>query len=159
MRLLERIGVVGFYLAWPAFYLYLKHSERTRIIVVWQGKILVLRNWLSDGRWSLPGGGLHSGEDPLEGAVRELREETGIRTERDSLEEIGTGRYRLHGLAYPFRSYVLRLQVAPITRRQRIEVSRIALLSPNELVSKQTSPDVLMSLELLERQHPDFLLQ
>lgn len=30
------------------------------------------------GRWTLPGGGLHFGEDPLDGVVREVAEETGL---------------------------------------------------------------------------------
>ena len=30
------------------------------------------------GRWTLPGGGLEFGEDPADGVLRELREETGL---------------------------------------------------------------------------------
>ena len=30
------------------------------------------------GQWTLPGGGLEFGEDPVEGVLRELREETGL---------------------------------------------------------------------------------
>lgn len=159
MKFFERIGIVGFYLAWPAFYIYLRRSERTRIVVVWQGKVLVLKNWLSDGRWSFPGGGLHTDEIAGVGAARELQEETGIQVVPEALEEIGTGQYRLHGLTYPFRTYVLRLSAEPSLRRQQIEVSRITWLGVSELAPKKTSPDVLMSLELLKRQYPDFLLQ
>jgi len=32
---------------------------------------------LASGEWTLPGGGLGFGEEPAEGAIRELREETG----------------------------------------------------------------------------------
>jgi predicted NUDIX family NTP pyrophosphohydrolase len=31
-----------------------------------------------DGAWTIPKGGLHAGEEPLEAAVREFREETGF---------------------------------------------------------------------------------
>jgi 8-oxo-dGTP pyrophosphatase MutT (NUDIX family) len=159
MRFLERIGIVGFYLAWPAFFVYLSRSERTRVIIVCQGKVLVVRNWLSDGRWSLPGGGLHKGEDPRLGAIRELFEETGIRIESDHLIELGTGRWQLHGLGYTFRSYVVCLDTEPQLHRQHIEISRLVWKQANELTPRQTSPDVLMSLAMLKTQHPDFLIQ
>jgi 8-oxo-dGTP diphosphatase len=32
----------------------------------------------SDGMWTLPGGGIEFGEDPRDGALRELEEETGL---------------------------------------------------------------------------------
>ncbi len=32
----------------------------------------------SDGMWTLPGGGIEFGEDPRDGAIRELEEETGL---------------------------------------------------------------------------------
>jgi 8-oxo-dGTP diphosphatase len=32
----------------------------------------------SDGMWTLPGGGIDFGEDPRDGAIRELEEETGL---------------------------------------------------------------------------------
>ena len=58
------------------------------------GAVLVLRR--ADGRvlmvdqrhtggWALPGGHLRRGEDPLDGLLREVREEVGLRLERDQL--------------------------------------------------------------------------
>src|SRR5262245_1590616 len=35
--------------------------------------------------WTLPGGGLHFGEDPADGVLRELTEETGLTGRIDSL--------------------------------------------------------------------------
>lgn len=47
-------------------------------ICVEEGRILLAR-FIGDGipRWTLPGGGLDHGEDPEDGALRELTEETG----------------------------------------------------------------------------------
>ncbi|HLC91774.1 MAG TPA: NUDIX domain-containing protein [Candidatus Saccharimonadales bacterium] len=44
-------------------------------------KILLVRDWLGDGSWSLPGGGLHRGEVANIGALRELKEETGLQVD------------------------------------------------------------------------------
>jgi len=41
-----------------------------------------------DGWWTLPGGGLDHGEDPRDGAVRELAEETGLVGEITGLLEV-----------------------------------------------------------------------
>ena len=47
-------------------------------VVISRGsRILLVQK--ADGRWGLPGGGLHSGEAPLDAVLRELREETGLR--------------------------------------------------------------------------------
>ena len=42
------------------------------------------------GHWSLPGGGIQRVEKPIEAAVRETYEETGIRVAVDDVEELGT---------------------------------------------------------------------
>jgi len=39
--------------------------------------------------WCIPGGGLDDGEAPLDGAVRELAEETGVRLAPEDLQELG----------------------------------------------------------------------
>jgi 8-oxo-dGTP pyrophosphatase MutT (NUDIX family) len=45
------------------------------------GAVLLVRvaeGFPGAGRWTLPGGGLEHGEDPLDGLVREVAEETGL---------------------------------------------------------------------------------
>ena len=48
---------------------------------------LLLVHWRDRGRsgWTLPGGGVEPGEDPVEGAVREIWEETGYHASIDEL--------------------------------------------------------------------------
>ncbi len=43
-----------------------------------------------DGWWTLPGGGLEHGEDPRDGTLRELAEETGLIGKIDGLLEVNS---------------------------------------------------------------------
>ncbi len=59
------------------------------------GDVLLLRHSYGPDVWSLPGGGLNPGEDPIEAARREVREELGIELAR--IEPIGTLEEELSG--------------------------------------------------------------
>lgn len=59
------------------------------------GDVLLLKHSYGPDVWGLPGGGLNRGEDPLEAARREVREELGIELARieafATLEEVLSG--------------------------------------------------------------------
>lgn len=92
MTLYERVGRA---LA-PLAKLFLRLStlvtrqQRTRILLLdGQGNILLLRGWLSSGKWELPGGGIKRNEPGKIAAQRELFEETGIKLIEDDLTYLG----------------------------------------------------------------------
>lgn len=65
-----------------------------------EGRLLLCRiapgtTAADDGRWTLPGGGLDFGEDPRDGALRELKEETGYTGELDELLAVDSWARRL----------------------------------------------------------------
>lgn len=55
-------------------------------VIVDEGRIL-LAHWNEGGRsgWTLPGGGIDPGEDPVDAVVREIAEETGYAAEAGEL--------------------------------------------------------------------------
>ncbi|CAL4858330.1 NUDIX hydrolase [Microbacterium sp. MM2322] len=55
--------------------------------VVTDGDRILLAHWNSPTRpaWTMPGGGLDPGEDPMDAAVREVLEETGFHVELDGI--------------------------------------------------------------------------
>ena len=60
------------------------------VIITVEGKILLcLRS--KDGEWSIPKGHVQVSETPIQGALRELSEETDIQLHQDELELIDFG--------------------------------------------------------------------
>lgn len=62
-------------------------KERATVICERDGRILYVRKPKS--RWALPGGKIESGETPMQAAVRELTEETGL----DNIELVYLAEY------------------------------------------------------------------
>ncbi len=56
-------------------------QARVAGILIEDGKLLIVKQMLSDKRaWSLPGGRVEKGEESGDGLIREMEEETGLRT-------------------------------------------------------------------------------
>ena len=70
-------------LAWPVIRLWWRirkpYFRTVRVVVRYEGEVLLIRHGYGAAGWGVPGGGVKRGEDPLEAGVREVREETGIR--------------------------------------------------------------------------------
>jgi len=54
------------------------YTTRTRVILRSDQEILLCKDWLGSGKWSLPGGGVKKGEKLIPAAIREVKEETGL---------------------------------------------------------------------------------
>ncbi len=112
------ISRLAFWATVPFLHVYLRYQPRTRILVMADGKVLVLRGWLSDGSWSLPGGGLHRRENPKQGVARELYEETGIQLAPDKIQPLGIAQQNQHGLKFTYHQFFAMLnKPAPLKPR------------------------------------------
>lgn len=100
------------------------------MIAVWYGdRVLMVSHSYKSGQ-TLPGGGVRRGEEPAQGAARELREETGIRVDPALLRLVDVtdteGRY---GKRQTWL-YELRLAEPPSVRVNGWETVGAALMDP-----------------------------
>lgn len=90
------------------FYLMLRASHRTRVLIVSGGSVLLLKPWIGTGKWSLPGGGIHRREDSAVGAVREVREEVSLSFDPPQLVLLGKFTHRFYGLVFGYDGYIIK---------------------------------------------------
>lgn len=147
-RLWIWFGIALFFLLKPLLFFYLRLNERTRVIIFSKNQVLLVKPWLGNGRWDLPGGGLHHSEQPIFGAIRETYEETGIKLGQDTLLPLGKLKgkgffpYRLHCFSVDFESRM------PKVKKQYVEIIDIAWVSVNRLDSYNLDPLALRCLDL-----------
>lgn len=149
--ILRLAGLTIWWCSWPVMWLYLRGSKRTRLVLRNErGQVLMVRGWIASGhKWSLPGGGLHRGEEPLRGVVREVREEVGIRLRPDSLMELGNFPIKSKGFRFNLYFFAVTMVNTPELRLQWYEIAEARWMDRASLTPINTEPDVLRALALL----------
>lgn len=147
---LRSFGVVLFWLVWPLLWVYFRlNSRRTRLLLVCGEEFLALKGWLGENEWSMPGGGLHKGEVPLVGLIREVREETGITLKPSQLKPAFSAIHRDRGLSFGYECYVCQIDQKPTVNRRKTEISEYAWL-PLDTNQKLTK-ELLKALEFYKK--------
>lgn len=149
-KLWHKMGYLSFWLGWPGLWVYLRRSSRTRILIICDNKILVVQSWLSDGKWGLPGGGLHPGENPEVGALRELFEETSLKLDVSELRALGVERLSIHGLKFLCHYYVVNVDKQLQPTLEGREITDAAWLDLSDVSQRTCGQDVRRALELLD---------
>jgi len=140
MKLPKSLGTVAFWLTWPALWIYLKNSKRTRVIITYRGEVLLIKAWLGTSDWALPGGGRHRNETAEAAGIREVMEETGIDINTCEKRELFTDRaINELGFSFTHSCYVAELQKKPKTALQRSEVVKAIWASQKQLQSLKLS--------------------
>lgn len=148
MNLRQIFGQTVFWSLWPIWYLYLRGSLRTRVLVVCGRRVLVVKEWHGGGKWSLPGGGVHHGEPLKKSATRELYEETDIALLPQKLVSLGQSGIKLHGIPFRIARYVVRIPRALPANPKSLEISRAEWMATKELDSNNAEPIVLELIAL-----------
>ncbi|HUC95649.1 MAG TPA: NUDIX hydrolase [Candidatus Saccharimonadia bacterium] len=136
-KLSQLIGNALFWVLWPLIYVYLHGSSRVRVVVFSGSRVLLLKNWISNGRFSLSGGGMARGEDAKSAVVREIREELGINVDLSKLSLIKP-KFLLRELGFKYFCYLYELEISVDTKmsRQKLEIAEIKWFSIDELSKK-----------------------
>lgn len=142
------VGRIAFYVFWPFFYVLLKMSLRSRVVLLCGDDILLVQGWLNgDGTWSLPGGGVHRGEQPVIGAIREVKEEVGVSLKPGDLEDIGTGVQHWRGFALHYRAFGVRLAHKPNIVLSSLELQKAEWFALDDITNVPTQPATYFALQ------------
>ncbi|HTB49010.1 MAG TPA: NUDIX hydrolase [Verrucomicrobiae bacterium] len=147
-RLWQRAGTATFWLAWPGLWLYLRWSRRARVLVVCEDRVLLVKGWLSDGSWELPGGGRQPGETSLRAVRRELREETGIDLPDKTFALHGASTFRSHGLSFRYDLFIAKVTECFPIRQRPLEISQAGWFNHSEARQLKLGPDVVAALRV-----------
>jgi ADP-ribose pyrophosphatase YjhB (NUDIX family) len=133
------------YLAWREHQFLDKQLRQLRLTaemyVLRDGKMLLLkrRGNIGDGVWYVPGGIVEPGEDPLDAAVRETFEESGLRVESPRLLRVWNYEAQ-NGIDAFHATYVADSHVGDVTLSDEHSASRWLL--PDEYVARYCSAQV-----------------
>jgi len=122
-KLWKYIGIIAFWIAWPLLLIYLAIGKRTRVIVYSGDQVLLIKGWLGNSKWALPGGGVHAYEDIKTAATREVREETGIALKVADLVQLSEGIIEENGLRYYYCAFVAEIAKTCNLTKQKFEIT------------------------------------
>ncbi len=140
------LGKIIFWVTWPGLWFILRWSYRTRVLITAGDKVLVVRPWLGSGQWTLPGGGVHRGEDVVVAAIREVEEETGLKLRTKQLSLTSERTFRANGLRFRYQECVVVLKSPEDVRPQPGEVEAIEWVDKTSLNRSNAAYDVLAAL-------------
>ena len=146
-KVLQRIGVIIFWVLWPVWYVYFKRShERSRVLLKCGHEVLLVKGWIGTNRWGLPGGGAHKGELPVSSAVREVREEVGYLAAETALRSLGSKQHDKYGLKYRAHYFVLELPERPVLKVRMFEISEARWFETKQIIGSMLDDDAAYAL-------------
>jgi ADP-ribose pyrophosphatase YjhB (NUDIX family) len=152
-KLWPAAGIIAFWCSWPGLWFYLHKTRRTRVVISSQGRVALVKVWLSaEGAWSLPGGGLHGSEDPRTAAVREVREEIGIDIAGADMRELGNHMGRTRGFRYSYDIFATELAAALPLTPQPGEILKADWFSLDEITYMHLNSEALAALQVWREQ-------
>jgi len=142
MKLWEYVGRLIHFLGLPIIKYLLNGSARTRVLVIYGTKVLVVKTWIGSGRWGMPGGGIHKAESKIDSAIREVYEEVGIKLRPSDLEYVSQRRQNDDGVNVDISLFITRIENKKPIKRQILEIVDAQWLEFIEINPANSSPDL-----------------
>ena len=111
-------------------------------------RVLLLRepesdsDWADAGRWVVPGGHSEYDEEPIDAAVRELEEETGIRANVADLTLLSVGHSTYRGLHYNNIAYLLEYRDSEGELTPGPEAAELQFCTPAQMHESEKTRDI-----------------
>lgn len=140
-------GQITYWVILPGIWLCLRFGKRTRVLIESEKEVLVVKPWLGNGKWCLPGGGIHRSERAVDALVREVIEETGVVLHPDSLGGAIERIYRDNILYFQYYEFHVTLPKRPKVDTRGLEITEAAWVKGKSLNRRNANYDVLVSLK------------
>lgn len=149
-NLYRKIGLWMFPILLPLMRLFLNRSDRVYVAIIYNGKVLLVKNWLARDTWRLPGGGVNKGEEPEKTAIREVKEELRLVLNASNLKLLFSSKGGVDGMNYPYKVFVYNINIFPKVLPDNYEIVDFGLF---DSMPDDASPDmaeVFKRLNILE---------
>ncbi len=143
----NKLGWILFWFCLPALFVYLRRGDRPRVLVTHGTKVLVVKSWLGDGRWQLPGGGAHKNETLKAAALRELFEETGLTLAPEVVISKGKRTQDSDLLRFSYSLFVATVRSSTVPSHKTAEITAVQWIDQKNLHPHNAQQHVLDSLK------------
>lgn len=147
-RVFSLAGWLVYWLGWPFWHKLLAHTDRARVLVIHDDQILLERSFIGSGAWNLPGGGMRADEQPVEAAVRELREETKLALSPSNLIPLGDKMVKNHGISYHAYYFLSEINETRVSQPMNIEIAELRWVAVSDITKVRTLASVGQALDL-----------
>lgn len=150
MQLWKYLGKAVFWLTWPALKIKLAMSTRTRGAITYKNQLLVVKSWLGNNKWTLPGGGIENNEDSLVALIREIEEEVGLAIKVSNCKKLGVFTFNSTNLKYVYSLYHIKYLKKPKIIQNKYEIIEYCWVNKNKLNHNNSNSDVLQAVNSLK---------
>ena len=153
MTLLLKLYVLLGRLIWPLQLPLMQrlicYTHRAYVVIIYDHQVLMTKNWLSDGKWALPGGGVGRRETVAEAVVREVDEELGLKLKSAFLKPLSSGKWRSHKLNFNYDLLSYKLERAVSFHPNKFEITTVSWVKLQDLNKDNTAAEILEGLNLI----------